>query len=416
MSARRAAYELLRRVFEEGAYADRAFRSIARELSARDRAFAMELGYGAVRQQRLLDHAIAEIGGRAVSELDQPVRTSLRLGAYQLAFSASVPAHAAVNETVELVRDAGLGRASGFVNAVMRRLSEQIARLIDGLDDSSARGAALRHSYPDWIAETWWQELGPEAARRLMLAQNRPAEVAVRLNHRDIAAPDGVEQPFGETDPDLPAALVVERVLDGWLEHGLAWPQSRASQLVAACVGSSPGERVLDLCAAPGGKATQLLGDVVAVEVNPSRARQLADTVRAQRATNVEVVLADARRLDPSLRGFDRVLLDAPCSGLGVLQARPDLRWRARPLPELQAELLRHALERVRIGGTVTYSVCTLTRAETEEIVEGCGAPLEDLGSAYPRFRHPRRPQCLLTLPHEHGTAGFFVASLRRTR
>ena len=414
MSARQAAYDVLIRVFEQGAYADRAFRSAAATLSARDRAFAMELAYGTVRYRRLLDHAIDEIGKRPVQKLDPPVRAALRLGAYQLAFMGSVPDHAAVAESVELVRRAGLERAVGFTNAVMRRLTEQLATLIGALEDGTHQDAAVKHSYPDWIAKTWWEELGAEAALELMLAQNAPAELAVRVNHRDVPLPDGVELPRGEQDPDIPHALIVDRVPDAWLEHGLVWPQSRASQLAGHCVGSGQGDRVLDLCAAPGGKATQMLGDVVAVEVDAGRASQLDEMVTRQHATNVRVVNADARALPAELTDFDCALLDAPCSGLGVLAGRPDLRWRARPLPELQVELLQAALERVRVGGAVTYSVCTTTHAETEAVVDAVGAPLDDLGALYPQYRHPGRPACLLTLPHRHGTAGFFIARVRR--
>ena len=414
MSARQAAYEVLVRTFEEGAYADRAFRSAAATLSTRDRAFAMELAFGSVRYRRLLDYAIEEIGKRPVRKLDPPVRAALRLGAYQLAFMGSVPDHAAAAESVELVRSAGLERAVGFANAVMRRLSEQLAALIDGLDERTCDAAALKHSYPDWIARSWWEELGARAAVELMVAQNAPPELAVRVNHRDVALPAGVEPVRGEQDPEFADALIVEQVPDVWLEHGLAWPQSRASQLAGRCVGSEPHDRVLDLCAAPGGKATQVRGEVVAVELDAGRARQLEEMVKRQRATNVRVVNADARALPVELTNFDRALVDAPCSGLGVLAGRPDLRWRARPLPELQLELLRAALERVRVGGTVTYSVCTMMSAETEAVIDALGAPLDDLGELYPQYRHPRRPECLLTLPHEHGTSGFFVARVRR--
>ena len=178
-------------------------------------------------------------------------------------------------------------------------------------------------------------------------------------------------------------------------------------------VDAQEGERTLDLCAAPGGKATQLAGEVVAVEVHPGRARELRENAARLGATNVQVVEADGRDLPRELTGFDRALVDAPCSGLGVLAARPDLRWRARPLPELQAELLRAAAERVRPGGTVVYAVCTVNRDENEAVVEASGLEVEPLGERWQRFAHPSRPEFLLTLPHVHGTSGFFVARLR---
>lgn len=368
----------------------------------------MEIAYGTVRLRRLLDHAIELAARRRIDGLDAPVRAALRIGAYQLAFVDSAPAHAAVNETVELVREASLERAVPFANAVMRRLSRDLRELIDGLPDGTAEAAALRHSYPDWVARAWWAELGGDVARALMRAQNRPAETALRVNRQKIDTLPGV------TDVDLPDARVVDAIPETWLEQGFAWPQSRGSQLAALAVGARAGDRTLDLCAAPGGKATQLAGEVVAVEVNADRARELEESVARLGATNVTVLHADARRLPDSLRAFDCVLVDAPCSGLGVLASRPDLRWRARPLPGLQLELLRAASARVRAGGTVTYAVCTMTRAETVEIVDEVGMEPDDLGAFWPRFRHPSRPEFLQTLPSEHGTSGFFVARLRR--
>jgi 16S rRNA (cytosine967-C5)-methyltransferase len=196
------------------------------------------------------------------------------------------------------------------------------------------------------------------------------------------------------------------------VEEGLAWPQSRGSQLAGLAVGARPGERTLDLCAAPGGKATQLEGEVVAVELHQGRARELEENCRRLGADNVIVVNADATKLPAELTGFDHVLVDAPCSGLGVLGARPDLRWRAEPLPDLQLELLRVAVERVKPGGTILYSVCTINAAENEEVVDASGLTPQLLGDEWPQFRHPRRPEFLLTLPHVHYTSGFFIARL----
>jgi 16S rRNA (cytosine967-C5)-methyltransferase len=197
------------------------------------------------------------------------------------------------------------------------------------------------------------------------------------------------------------------------LAEGHIWPQSAASQLVGLVVGARAGERTLDLCAAPGGKATMLAGDVVAVEVNEGRARELEETARRLGATNVRVVVADGRALPPDLDGFDRALVDAPCSGLGVLNRRPDLRWRAVPLPELQLELLLAAAARVRPGGTVVYSVCTINADESEAVVDASGLEVDTtLAEEWPQFRHLRRPEFLQTLPHRHATAGFFVARL----
>jgi 16S rRNA (cytosine967-C5)-methyltransferase len=327
------------------------------------------------------------------------VRTALRLGAYQLAYLEGVPAHAAANESVELVRAAGLERAVAFMNAVMRRLAEGIAPLLDSLPEGP-----LKHSYPEWVADAWERDLGREEALALMRAQNEPPETLVRVVRGEV---DG-------EPTDVPGALRVSRVDERALAEGRVWPQSRASQLAGLAVGSHGGERVLDLCAAPGGKATMLRGEVVAVEIHEGRARELEENVRRLGAANVRVVHADALDLPPTLTGFDRALVDAPCSGLGVLAQRPDLRWRAKPLPDLQLALLRAAAERVRPGGTILYAVCTINADENEGVVDASGLEVDtSLADEWPAFRHPRRPELLLTLPHRHGTSGFFVARLR---
>ena len=219
-----------------------------------------------------------------------------------------------------------------------------------------------------------------------MRAQNEAPPTVVRLVRGEI---DGVP------DPDVPGAWHVEHVDEDALAEGRVWPQSAGSQLAGLAVGSVAGERVLDLCAAPGGKATMLAGDVVAVEANAARARELEENVRRLGATNVQVVCADGRELPPDLTGFDRALVDAPCSGLGVLAARPDLRWRSQPLPELQLELLPAAAARVRAGGTVIYSVCTVNRDEAEAVVDAAALRR---GSRSTR-RSPRRGRSSATRP-----------------
>jgi len=398
-AARRAAYETLLRVFEQDAYADRAFRTAARDLDERDRAFAQRLAYGAVQRVRTLDHAIETLGKRPVRKLDPPVRAALRLGAYQLGYTDTAP-HAAANESVELVRRARLERAVPFTNAVMRRLAAGIRDLLDSLPDG-----ALRESYPDWIHDTFVRDLGPRAATELEQTMNEPLETVIRLVHG--------EPPAGAEPTDVPGAFRVARVDDLAVAEGRIWPQSRGSQLAGLSVGSQDGERVLDLCAAPGGKTSQLRGEVTAVEIDHGRANELRANLVTLRH-KATVVEADGIQLPPELTGFDRVLLDAPCSGLGVLAQRPDLRWRASPLPELQLDLLRAAAERVRPGGTIVYSVCTLNAEENEAVVDASGLAVDaSLADEWPQFVHPRRPEFLLTLPHVHGTSGFFIGRLK---
>jgi 16S rRNA (cytosine967-C5)-methyltransferase len=391
--ARRAAFEVVRRVFEDEAYADRAFKKAAAGLDLRDRALAQRISYGTVQRVRTIDYGIDTLGNLPTRKLDPAVLASLRIAAYQIGWSES-PAHAVADDAVELVRMAKLERATAFTNAVARRLAEGFRELVASLPDGP-----LKESYPDWIFEVWERDFGWDEAVTLARAQNEPGELVVR-------SAEAVGEPT-----DVPGAYRVDRVDPVALEEGRVWPQSRGSQVAALALGSRDGERILDGCAAPGGKATMLRGEVTAVELHPGRARELEENARRLGATHVHVVNADVRELAES--GFDRGLVDAPCSGLGVLGRRPDLRWRARPLPELQLELLRAVAARTRPGGTIVYSVCTLNADENEAVVDASGLEVEPLAGEWPQFVHPRRPEFLLTTPHRHGTSGFFIARLR---
>jgi 16S rRNA (cytosine967-C5)-methyltransferase len=281
----------------------------------------------------------------------------------------------------------------------MRRLAAGIRDLLDSLPDGP-----LKESYPDWIYDVWTRDLGRDDALAEMRAQNEPLETAIRLVHGD--------PPRGAEPTDVPGAYRVDRVDDLAVAEGRVWPQSRASQLAALVVGSQEGERVLDLCSAPGGKASVLHGDVTAVELDPNRANELRENLKILGREDVAVVQADGTKLPPDLTAFDRALVDAPCSGTGVLAQRPDLRWRATPLPDLQLDLLRSAAERVQPGGTIVYSVCAINADENEAVVDASGLRVVPLTDEWPQYAHPRRAEFLLTLPHVHRTSGFFIARL----
>lgn len=431
--SRVAAYEVIRRVCEQGAYADRALHSAARELDGRDRALAMRLAYGTVQRMRTLDHLLARFVSRPLERLEPSVLAALRLGMFQILFLGGVSDYAAVNESVELAKRESPGGAQ-LVNAVLRRAGREGGGLLTGLDDETAEHAAVLHSVPDWLAQMWWRELGAQRARELLERVNEPAESALRVNRRR-ADPERIAATLGELpgvssvrqappwvrQPDLPAlpeVLVLEGPFDAFgselFGRGELMPQSRASAAVARVLAPAPGERVLDLCAAPGGKTTHIAelmggdGEIVAVERHPGRARALARTCELMGATNVRVVQADARSFTDA-QPFERVLVDPPCSGLGTLQARPDLRWQPQrgeiaALVPRQAELLRAGAGSLASGGTLVYSVCTISRRESGEVLDAFLAEHGD-------FRCERRWQLL---PSEEGTDGFFIAELRR--
>jgi 16S rRNA (cytosine967-C5)-methyltransferase len=388
--ARRAAYAVVRRVFEQGAYADRALQGESRGLEPRDRALAKQLAFGTVQRQGTL----AWIAARHVRRgLDPAVAAALWLGLYELLYLRT-PGRAAIAEAVELAKPSPGHR---LVNAVLRRVQREGAELPS---DADPAGAAIRHSHPEWLVRLWWDQLGAEETRALLAADNEPAERALRVNALVDAEAAGVQLPPGRREGE---ALVLDGPLDlvaaeAW-RTGAVVAQSRASQRVARMVAPRPGDRVLDLCAAPGGKTTHLAalmgdaGEVVAVERHAGRARALRATCERLRATCVTVVEADARGFRAE-RPFDRVLLDPPCSGLGTLRSHPDLRWRMTPaaieaLVAVQDALLATARAAVRPGGRLVYSTCTINAAEE-------------------RLPGPEREQ---TLPHRDGTDGFYLAA-----
>ncbi len=419
---------------DAGAYADRALRGEASRarLGPRERSHAMRLAYGAVQRRRTLDWLIDGAADRPEA-LEPAVRNVLRLGAYELAFSDGTPPRAAVDQAVRAARGLGGGprRAAaraGVVNAVLRRLADESAARLRALEAEGPVSAALLHSMPDWIADRLAASLGAEDAAIVMAAANRPAESALRWNPlRGPRATLERELPPGwRTDPLVAEAYVLEgpfalEASEAWA-RGRAMAQSRASMLPAHAVAPRPGERILDLCAAPGAKATHLAAltangaRITSVELRPARAQALRDLARRMGA-RVEVVEGDARTV--ALDGpFDAALVDPPCTGLGVLAARPDARWRRReeavaPLVELQRAVLDRALGAVRPGGRVVYSTCTLLAEENEEVVRASGAALDDLSAELPGPAHPRLPGAVLTLPGRDGTDGFFVARLR---
>lgn len=428
--ARRAAYSVIRRVFEQGAFADRALHTAAAGLDARDRALATTLAYGTVQRMRTLDHLLAAFVSRPLERLEPPVLAALRLGMFQILFLGGVTDYAAVNESVELAKRESRGGAQ-LVNAVLRRAGREGAQRLAELDDATPGHAAVLHSVPDWLADMWWQELGADRARSLLASVNAPAESALRVNMLR-STPEQVKAALQASSaarqappwegqpglPELPEVLVLDGPFDAFgsepFARGELMPQSRGSAVVARVLAPRPGERVLDLCAAPGAKTTHLAalmgaeGELVAVERHPGRARALAETCAQMGAENARVVQADARRLG-DLGRFDRVLVDPPCSGLGTLQARPDLRWQPRrgqiaELSQTQAELLRAGAAALAPGGTIVYSVCTISHREA-------GAVVDRFLADDAEFSCEARWQLL---PSADGTDGFFVALLRR--
>ena len=392
--ARTLALRVLTRVFDEGAYADRAFTGEAEKanVDARERALAMHLAFGAVQRRRTLDAALEELANRPVQRLERRLAHVLQLGVFQILFADGIPPHAAVSESVELARRVIGPRATGLTNAVLRRIAAEGPEWYAALPEETPDEAALRHSLPDWIAELWFEAYGDERARALCAAANRPPALSLWPN----PLRDG-ERAVGQWLHEAAATVVRDEEtgvlrVDGPLDvagsqafaDGAVVPIARAAVLVAQRVGAKPGMRVLDLCAAPGGKTAVLAAtgaQVTAVDAHTARAKTLRSTLR-RLGIDAEVVAADGRTYRAA-EPFDRILIDAPCSGLGVLAGRPDSRWRRTPedtdeLAALQVELITHARELLTPEGELHFAVCTLNPQENEAIAPAAGLEAHD--------------------------------------
>jgi 16S rRNA (cytosine967-C5)-methyltransferase len=427
VTSRELAFAALLRV-EDGAFSNLLLPTLLRDsgLDERDRAFATDLVYGTIRRQRSLDHLIGLAADRPLDALDTPTRVALRLGAYQLL--AGVPAHAAVGETVEVAPR----RARPYVNAVLRAVGH-LGPPWPWPDGDAAAALGVRLSYPDWIVDELVAEYGVDDARATLDIANEPPPVAVRVNMRRAT----VEQVAGQlrdagadvtSGALVEGALVVRGIGDPArvrpIAKGRATPQDEASQAVIDVLDPHPGDIVVDVAAAPGGKATAIgervwEGRVVACDVQPARIRLVTVARDRLRLDRVLPVVADSRALPVRDGSADRVLVDAPCSGLGVLRRRAELRWRIRPddvprLVDLQRELLRAAAGAVRPGGAVVYSVCTLTGAETAGVDAWAEHALPELvADPPPGPPWRRRGRGALLLPHDAGTDGMYVLRLR---
>lgn len=440
------AIRVVERVQRAGAYADLALHHalVQSRIPAADRALATELVYGTLRWRGRLDYLISKALDRDISKLEPLVTSALRVGAYQLFFSDRIPANAAVDEAVRCVRAMGLERATGLVNAVLRRL----ARDGDSIEFPKLETDPLDYlvnacSLPRWLAERWLKEFGAEEAAELAVTMNEPAPVTLRVNRtkttREALLPELIQRfPDATLCRYAPDGIILGRKGDAGQDPtflaGQISVQDEASQLVVHLLDPQPGERILDTCAAPGTKSAAIAerlngeGHVLALDRHPRRLQLVGRSIRRLEIGGVATLERDATKSLADLVGdqpFDRILVDAPCSGLGSLRRNPDARWRLRPedfesLAKIQREILESAAEVLRPGGSLVYSTCTITPEENESVIEGFMATRPDWQIA-PREAAPAVLQELIDeegflrlLPHRHDMDGFFAVRLIR--
>lgn len=429
ISVREAALEALLRIEEDKAYAVLVLGSgLGRhKLSGADRGLYYSLVYGVVTHRLAIDYCLAKLCKKGLKSLKPAALNILRLGAVQLLFMDKIPAFAAVNEGVELARK-HLGKAgSGFVNGVLRNISRQGQELFADLEPGTSREISVRTSHPQWLVDKWQASYGYAFTKELCEANNSPGPLTVRVNALRISRQDylkqclelGLESRLSEEVPQgiLFAQGTAFSDLPGYHE-GHFIVQGEASQLPALALAPEPGDRVMDMCSAPGGKTAQLASlakAVTALELYPERLGKVRENLDRLGMDNVELRAMDARKTGFPERSFEGVLLDAPCSGFGVIRNKPDIKWSReakdiRALSKLQRELLAEGARVLKAGGSLVYATCTLVREENEDMAQWAMAnlPLKLTGFSLP---NREAPDGMLTVyPHRDSLDGFFIA------
>lgn len=409
------------------------------ELSELDRGLFTELFYGTVRMKKNLDFVLGLFSRRPLERIETPILNALRIGVYQILYLNRIPISASVNESVKIARFFGHQGTANFVNGILRNVDRRRDKIVyPDIKKDPVGHISAKYSFPEWMVKLWLNWWGKEETIAFCKASNEPPVTALRVNTlrtsvTEVAAhfreQGAVVQP-GQFAPDVlevrPGHMVVN---DPWLQAGAYYIQDESSALVGHAVGPNPGELVYDLCSAPGGKTTHLAqlmenqGSILAFDNHPLRLKKVDENAERLGISIIQTQLGDSTEYYPHLPAADRVLVDAPCSGLGTLRHRPDIRWRKKPeeidkLTSLQRQILRTAAQYVKLGGLLVYSTCTVTKQENQAVVEWflkehqCFSA-NPLPKWFP-YNHSDPEYYRQIVPHYHGIDGFFVASMRK--
>nr|WP_235941636.1 16S rRNA (cytosine(967)-C(5))-methyltransferase RsmB [Paenibacillus puerhi] len=464
-TAREAALDVLTRVETDKAYSNLMLNQTLQlyKLDKPDAGLATEIAYGTVQRLNTIDYFLEPFVAKGLAKLEPWVRSLLRLSFYQMYYLDRIPEHAVVNEAVNLAKRRGHAGIAGMVNGVLRSVIRKKAELVLPQGLAPAARIALEESHPEWLVRRWIAQYGEEAAQAICRANNEAPRVSVRANRLKNEPSQLIERLRGqglEAEASLlaPSGIVIRgggnMALTPEFTRGLFSVQDESSMLVAEWVDPQPGERILDCCAAPGGKSTHLAekmgdrGEVVACDLHEHKRQLITDQAERLGLTSIRTLTADARKLSEHYppASFDRILLDAPCSGLGVIRRKPDLKWSKSEIEiaeigSIQRELLDAVAPLLKPGGVLVYSTCTVERSENEEAVRRFLRDHEDFALEAPSLSVPEagslppssvsgvtpagaaselsdpagQEQAMRQImPYEYGSDGFFIARLRK--
>jgi 16S rRNA (cytosine967-C5)-methyltransferase len=433
-TARELALDVLTRVEQDQAYSNLLLNQAlqSHSLARPDAGLATELVYGTIQRLNTIDFYLSGFVPKGLNKLEPWVRSLLRLSLYQLLYLDRIPAHAAVNEAVDIAKRRGHSGISGMVNAILRNIIRSRQQLVIPSDLEPVRRIALEHSHPEWLVQRWLEQYGEAVTANICSANNEPPKVSVRVNSLRIDRGSLIDELRAQGIDAAPSQLSTDGVIvtgagnmahSRWYQEGMISIQDESSMMVANALDPQPGMLVLDCCAAPGGKTTHIAermkdqGQIWASDLHEHKRKLIEEQADRLKLGSIRTITEDARRLSDRFArdSFDRILLDAPCSGFGVIRRKPDVKWAKQShdiegIAALQLELLNRVRQLLKPGGVLVYSTCTIEQNENERVVERF---IRENGDQF-ELSVKDGPAMRTIFPYEYGSDGFFIARITR--